>query len=102
MIYSWSEADPEGDDPDEVRYHFTNRGTKSLNLLGGQQEVPPDPTDLQSFEISVRNVRKYSPSIIAVRDRCYTWQKSMGTLLSIYSTQMDSYRTISARYNTQY
>ena len=57
VIYSWSEVDPAGDDPNAVLYHGnTNRGTQSLNLLGGQQEVPPDPADLQSFDVTVDNV----------------------------------------------
>ena len=34
----------------------TNHGTQSLNLLGGQQEVPPDPADLQPFDVTVDSV----------------------------------------------
>ena len=57
MIYAWNEADPDGDDPSEVMYHGNmNRGTQSLNLLGGQQEVPPDPSDLENFDVTVQNV----------------------------------------------
>ena len=59
MIYAWNEADPDGDDPNAVMYHGTlNRGVQNLNLLGGQQEVPPDPTDIQSFDVAVSNVRE--------------------------------------------
>ncbi len=53
MIFSWNNADPVDDDPNQVMYHETNRGASSVNLLGGQQEVPPDPADLQSFDITV-------------------------------------------------
>ena len=57
MIYAWNEADPAGDDPNAVLYHgTTNCGTQSVNLLGGQQEVPPDPADLQSFDVTVDSV----------------------------------------------
>ena len=57
MIYAWNEADPAGDDPDTVVYHGdTKRGTQSLNLLGVQQEVPPDPADVQNFDVTVQNV----------------------------------------------
>ena len=57
VIYSWNEADPAGDDPNAVIYHGnTNRGTQSLNLMGGQQVVPPDPADLESFDVIVNNV----------------------------------------------
>ena len=57
MIYAWNEADPDGDDPNAVMYHGNaNRGTQSLNLLGGQQVVPPDPADLESFDVIVNNV----------------------------------------------
>ncbi len=58
MIFAWNEADPANDDPTAVMYHGTqNRGTSSINLLGGQQEVPPDPADLESFDITVDAVR---------------------------------------------
>ena len=57
MIYAWNEADPVGDDPNEVMRHGpTDRGTRNLNLLGGQLEVPPDPADLQSFDVTVDSV----------------------------------------------
>ena len=57
MIFSWNEADPVNDDPNEVMYHGpTNRGSISLNFLGGQQDTPPDPVDVQSFTTTVNNV----------------------------------------------
>ena len=60
MIYAYNEADPVSDDPNAVMYHgSTNRGTRNLNLLGGQQEVPPDPTDLETFDVTVNNVCLY-------------------------------------------
>ena len=64
MIFAWNEADPAGDDPNAVMYHGnTNRGARSLNLLGSQQEVPPDPSDLQSFDVTVQNVSYRNPMI---------------------------------------
>ena len=65
MIFSWNNADPVDDDPNQVMYHETNRGASSVNLLGGQQEVPTDPTDLQSFDITVDAV-----SIIMSSSEC--------------------------------
>ena len=65
VIYAWNEADPAGDDPNAVMYHGTNRGTRNLYLLGGQQEVPPDPSDLEIFDLTVKNVcthRECEPS----------------------------------------
>ena len=41
-------------------YHgMPQRGSASLNLLGGQREIPPDPIDVQSFTIAVNNVSDY-------------------------------------------
>ncbi len=58
VIFSWNDADPVNDEPNQVMYHgTTNRGSLSVNLLGGQQEVPPDPADLESFDITVDAVR---------------------------------------------
>ncbi len=54
VIFSWNDDDPVNDEPNQVMYHgTTNRGSLSVNLLGGQQEVPPDPADLESFDITV-------------------------------------------------
>ncbi len=57
MIFSWNDADPVSDDPTAVMYHGTNRGVLSLNLLGGQQEVPAEPSDVDSFDAVVNTVR---------------------------------------------
>ena len=57
VIFSWNNADPVNDDPAQAEYHGpVNRGSFSINLLGAQQEVPPDPVDLQTFEIIVDTV----------------------------------------------
>ena len=56
MVYSWNDVDPA--DINDAQYHGpTQRGSASLNLLGGQTEVPPDPADIQSFTIAVNDVR---------------------------------------------
>ena len=61
MIFAWNEADPAGDDPNEVMQHeYSSRGTLSLNLLGRQQDVPPDPENLETFDVIVKNVRSYN------------------------------------------
>lgn len=55
VVYSWHSNDPA--DADSAMYHTqTQRGAVSLNLLGGQRELPPDPSDLQSFTVAVNNV----------------------------------------------
>lgn len=49
--------DPVSDDPTLATYHGDqNRGTLSINLLGGQQQVPPDSDDLQTFDVAVNAV----------------------------------------------
>ncbi len=69
MIFSWNDADPVGDDPNQVMYHGNqNRGTFSLNLLGGQQDPPPDPADLQTLSITVSNVSAPRLLIIVYKD----------------------------------
>ena len=73
VIYAWNEADPAGNDPNAVLNHGTrNRGTQSLNLLGGQQEVPSDPADLETFDVAVQNV-------------CFSWESMMCVFLSVTS-----------------
>ncbi len=58
MIFSWNDVDPINDDPSQVLYHGSeNRGSISLNLLGAEQELPPEPADLQVFDITVTDVR---------------------------------------------
>ena len=70
VIFAWNEADPAGDDPNAVMYHESNRGVQNLNLLGGQQEVPPDPADIQSFDVVVNSVRKFLTLCIFIFKRC--------------------------------
>ena len=42
----------------QVMYHGRdNRGSASLNLLGGLTNPPPEPEDSQSFFLGVENVR---------------------------------------------
>ena len=53
MIYSWHDDDPV--DSGSLSRHRV-RGTVSLNLIGGLQDPPPDPTNLNSFKIAVENV----------------------------------------------
>ena len=61
MVFSWNENDPANDDPENgPLYHgFTNRGSASLNLLGGLINMPPEPPagTIGSFNITVDNVR---------------------------------------------
>ena len=58
MVFSWNDNDPENDDPGSPGYHATNRGTASLNLLGGLVNAPPEPPAdmVGSFNITVDNV----------------------------------------------
>ncbi len=59
--------DPISDDPTLATYHGPqNRGTLSLNLLGGQQEVPTDSADLMTFDITVDAVSQTHNIIIHV------------------------------------
>ncbi len=58
VIFSWNNADPIDDDPSRVLYHEENRGSVSLNLLGLEQELPPQPENVQLLNITVNNVRK--------------------------------------------
>ncbi len=58
VIFSWNDADPGNNDPTQVMYHMSNRGVMSINLLGGQQDVPADPSDVQTFNVTVNAVRE--------------------------------------------
>ncbi|XP_064398231.1 DBH-like monooxygenase protein 1 homolog [Halichondria panicea] len=63
IIFSWNDVDPVSDDPTSATYHGRqNRGTLSINLLGGQQQVPPDSDDLQTFDVAVNAVAVPSES----------------------------------------
>ena len=43
-MYSWNDNDPTNDDVvSGPAYHSSRRGSASLNLLGGLQNMPPDP-----------------------------------------------------------
>ena len=43
------------DIPNSLRH--THQGTQHLNLLGGLLSPPPDPDDLEYYDITVDNVR---------------------------------------------
>lgn len=56
MIWSFhSSADPSSEDIPHDLIH-TNKGSASLNLLGGLQTSPEEPSDLTAFDIRVDNV----------------------------------------------
>lgn len=57
-MYSWNDNDPLNDSPSGPMYHAGNRGSASLNLLGGLVSVPPDPPagTSGSFNITVQSV----------------------------------------------
>ena len=55
-MYSWNAGDPATDDPNAVIYHGNNRGSASLNLLGGIVNPPPKPPGTESFTITVPTV----------------------------------------------
>ena len=61
VVFSWNENDPANDDPESgpVYHGGSNRGSASLNLLGGLIDMPPDPLagTVGSFNITVDNVR---------------------------------------------
>ena len=60
VVFSWNDNDPANDDPDSgPMYHGSNnRGSASLNLLGGLINMPPEPQagTTGSFNITVNNV----------------------------------------------
>ena len=58
VVYSWNENDPANDDAVNGPAYHTNRGSASLNLLGGLLNMPPDPPagTTGSFNITVDNV----------------------------------------------
>ena len=58
MVYSWNDMDPAGNNPNAAAYHgMGQRGTQSINLLGGLQDPRPDPSGFKSFVIKVNDVR---------------------------------------------
>ena len=60
VIFSWNENDPANDDPENgpVYHGVSNRGSASLNLLGGLIDMPPEPPadTVGSFNVTVDNV----------------------------------------------
>ena len=61
VIYSWNDEDPET--PATVKQHQT-RGTVSINLLGGLQDLPPDPDDLKNFTVAADKVLPLNHTIM--------------------------------------
>ena len=53
VIYSWHTQDP---DSQGTFMKHTERGSASINFLGGLTAKPSDPADLRSFRVSVSNV----------------------------------------------
>ena len=53
MIWSYKTTDPE--DKDSVTYH-TDRGSASVNLLGGSETERSTPSDSKSFIVRNENV----------------------------------------------
>ena len=58
-MFSWNDNDPANDDAVSGPAYHSSRGSASLNLLGGLQNMPPDPPagTTGSFNITVDNVR---------------------------------------------
>ena len=58
VVYSWGSADPASATLTSDQYHGpVNRGSVSLNLLGGLRNKPPQPSDAQNFTIAVNKVQ---------------------------------------------
>ncbi|KAL5500626.1 hypothetical protein EMCRGX_G012217 [Ephydatia muelleri] len=55
VVFSWGAADP-ADTSLSGQYHGSNRGSVSLNLLGGLVNPPPQPSDAKNFTIAVNQV----------------------------------------------
>ena len=56
MVFSWNDDDPA--DADSAMYHGNiQRGSASLNLLGGLVDPPEEPADSASFFARSNNVR---------------------------------------------
>ena len=54
VVFSWGAADPADI---SLTYHGEKeRGSVSLNLLGGLVDVPPQPSDAQNFTVAVNQV----------------------------------------------
>ncbi|KAL5460037.1 hypothetical protein EMCRGX_G033450 [Ephydatia muelleri] len=55
VVFSWGAADP-ADTSLSGQYHGSNRGSVSLNLLGGLVNPPLQPSDAKNFTIAVNQV----------------------------------------------
>ena len=57
-MFSWNDNDPTNDDAVSGPAYHTSRGSASLNLLGGLQNMPPEPQagTIGSFNVTVDNV----------------------------------------------
>ena len=57
-MYSWNDNDPANDDAVSGPAYHSSRGSASLNLLGGLQNMPPQPQagTTGSFNVTVDNV----------------------------------------------
>ena len=59
LIFAWNDNDPQDNDPNLDLYHGADqRGTHNAFLLGGLEQVPPDPVDIDSFTVAFNNVRR--------------------------------------------
>jgi len=56
VVFSWNDADPTRPDGSDAMYHQMNRGSASVNLLGGLPNPPPAPADSEEFFIGVNSV----------------------------------------------
>ena len=59
VVFSWNDNDPVNDDAESgPMYHSANRGSASLNLLGGlvNPPLPPSADMIGSFNVTVDNV----------------------------------------------
>lgn len=55
VIWSFSETlDPQ--ELSQTSKGHSRQGSMSLNLLGGLNNPPPDPSDVASFDVTVNNV----------------------------------------------
>ena len=54
IIWSYNPSDPA--DANSVMYHQFNRGSTSLNLLGGLESARKIPSDSKSFQVKNNNV----------------------------------------------
>ena len=60
-VWSFSNSDP-SDPLGETAVFHNYQGSASINLLGGLASPPSEPADLQSFDLTISNVRKTQTS----------------------------------------